>query len=80
MGRADIRAAIADYEASQSALQLELAKQYPDVHLNPGFQWDQGESKWQLGLTVDRRISFPLPRIAGKLFPYNEFVLIASKR
>jgi SAM-dependent methyltransferase len=33
----------------------------------------------QLGLKVDRRISFPLPRIAGKAFPYNEFVLIASK-
>ncbi|GAB2990116.1 glycosyltransferase [Amycolatopsis acidiphila] len=33
----------------------------------------------QLGLVVDRRQSFPLPRFAGKLFPYNEFVLIAHK-
>jgi hypothetical protein len=33
----------------------------------------------QLGLTVVRGLSFPFPRIAGKLFPYNEFVLIASK-
>ncbi|WP_200834242.1 glycosyltransferase [Amycolatopsis alkalitolerans] len=33
----------------------------------------------QLGLAVERRISFPLPRFAGKAFPYNEFVLIARK-
>jgi hypothetical protein len=33
----------------------------------------------QLGLVVERRISFPLPRFAGKVFPYNEFVLIARK-
>lgn len=33
----------------------------------------------QLGLEVDRRISFPLPRAAGKYFTYNEFVLVARK-
>lgn len=33
----------------------------------------------QLGLTVTRRLSFPLPRAAGKVFPYNEFVLVARK-
>lgn len=33
----------------------------------------------QLGLTVARRLSFPLPRAAGKLFAYNEFVLVARK-
>ncbi|HWE88468.1 MAG TPA: class I SAM-dependent methyltransferase [Pseudonocardiaceae bacterium] len=32
----------------------------------------------QLGLAVHRRLSFPLPRSAGKVFPYNEFVLVAS--
>jgi len=46
--RADILSALAEYDASQSALQLEIAKQYPDVHLSPGYQWDQGENKWQL--------------------------------
>ena len=44
--RADIAAALVEYEASQTALRLEIAKQYPDVHLGSGFQWDQGESKW----------------------------------
>ncbi|TVT03577.1 class I SAM-dependent methyltransferase [Amycolatopsis bartoniae] len=33
----------------------------------------------QLGLTVEERRSFPFPRFAGKFFPYNEFVLVASK-
>jgi outer membrane protein TolC len=51
--RADILSALADYAASQAALRLEIAKQYPDFHINPGYQWDQGESKWQLGLTVE---------------------------
>jgi outer membrane protein TolC len=51
--RPDILGALADYEASQSALQLEIAKQYPDVHLQPGYEFDQGDSKWSLGLTVE---------------------------
>jgi outer membrane protein TolC len=53
LNRADIRAALAQYAASQSALQLEIAKQYPDVHLNPGYELDQTDNKWSLGLTVD---------------------------
>jgi len=44
---------LAEYAASQSALQLELAKQYPDLHLGTGYQWDQGEHKWSLGLGMD---------------------------
>ena len=36
---ADVRGALAEYAASQSALQLEIAKQYPDVHLGPGYDW-----------------------------------------
>jgi outer membrane protein TolC len=51
--RPDILGALAEYAASQSALQLEIAKQYPDVHLQPGYEFDQGDSKWSLGFTVD---------------------------
>lgn len=53
LSRPDILGALAEYEAAQSALQLELARQYPDVHLQPGYQFDQGDSKWSLGLTVE---------------------------
>jgi SAM-dependent methyltransferase len=31
----------------------------------------------ELGLRVERSYSFPLPRRAGPIFPYNEFVVIA---
>lgn len=33
----------------------------------------------QLGLRTVRRMSFPLPRAAGPVFPYNEFVLLSTK-
>jgi outer membrane protein TolC len=52
-GRADILVALAEYAASQSALQLEIAKQYPDVHLGPGYQYDQGDHKFSLALTAE---------------------------
>lgn len=51
--RSDILAALADYAAAEDDLRLEIAKQYPDVHLNPGYQFDQGDNKWSLGLTVE---------------------------
>lgn len=53
VGRADVLALLSEYAASQSALQLEIAKQYPDVHFNPGYQYDQGENKWQLGISME---------------------------
>jgi outer membrane protein TolC len=52
LNRSDILGALAEYAASQSALHLEIAKQYPDIHLGPGYQYDQGNNKWSLGLTV----------------------------
>jgi cobalt-zinc-cadmium efflux system outer membrane protein len=48
--RADILAALAEYAAAEATLRLEVAKQYPDVHLNPGYQLDAGENKWALGV------------------------------
>jgi outer membrane protein TolC len=53
LNRADVRGALAEYAASQSALQLEIAKQYPDLHLNPGYELDQTDNKWSLGVTLE---------------------------
>lgn len=50
--RADILSALAEYAASESALRLEVAKQYPDIHLATGYEFDQGDDKWALGLSV----------------------------
>ncbi len=32
------------------------------------------------GFTPTRRYSFPFPRVVGRIFPYNEFVLVADRR
>ena len=56
--RADVRAALERYAASQSALQLEIARQWPDIHIGPGFAWNAqlvGDREWDL------RLSLPLP-------------------
>lgn len=52
LNREDLLAALAEYQASQSSLQLEIARQYPDVQLGPGYEFDQSEDKWTLGLSV----------------------------
>ncbi len=55
LNRADVREALADYATSQSALQLEIANQYPDLHLGPGYEWNNGnagDSMWSLGATL----------------------------
>jgi outer membrane protein TolC len=49
--RADLRASLADYAAAESALQLEVAKQYPDLHLGPGYSYDTGTHRIAFGLT-----------------------------
>jgi outer membrane protein TolC len=51
--RTDILGALADYSAIESALQLEVAKQYPDIHLSPGYEFDQGDNKWGVGLSME---------------------------
>ena len=53
--RADILSALADYAASEERVRLEVAKQYPDLKLGPGYKLDQNVNKWMLG------IGFELP-------------------
>ncbi|MGH8143911.1 MAG: TolC family protein [Steroidobacteraceae bacterium] len=55
LGRADLRAALADYAATQAALQLQIALQYPQIHLGPGYTWNAqlaGDSQWVLGVSL----------------------------
>ena len=47
--RLDIRRGLADYAVAEAALRLEIARQYPDVILRPGYIWDQGDRIWALG-------------------------------
>jgi cobalt-zinc-cadmium efflux system outer membrane protein len=51
-GRADLLAELDRYAAAETALRLEVARQYPNLQLGPGYKWDQGENKWVLGLSL----------------------------
>ena len=69
LGRADVRAALERYALSQSALQLQIARQWPDIHLGPGFAWNAqlaGDRQWELGL------SLPLPILNHNQGPIAE--------
>ena len=62
LGRPDLLSALAKYEASQAALQLEIAKQYPDIHLGPGYLYNRdGDS-----------LVLPVSFVALPLFNRNE--------
>ena len=55
LNRADVLAALSEYEASQAALQLEISRQYPDIHIGPGYTFDAGAHKFLLpvsGITL----------------------------
>ena len=51
LNRLDIRASLAHYEAAESKLRLEIAKQYPDITLSPAKALDQGDKIWSLGFS-----------------------------
>jgi cobalt-zinc-cadmium efflux system outer membrane protein len=48
--RADVRSAVVGYSLAEQALRLEVAKQYPEVHLGPGYTWDHGVKRLQFNL------------------------------
>lgn len=71
LGRSDVRAALERYAASQSALQLQIALQWPDIHLGPGYAWNAqlvGDRAWDL------RLSLPLP-----ILNHNQGPIAAAK-
>ena len=52
LNRLDIREALARYQAAEARLRLEVARQYPDITLSPGFLWDQGDLVWSVGAAI----------------------------
>lgn len=51
--RADIRSSLSQYAASEAKLKLEVANQYPNIVLGPGYTFDQGDHKYSIPLTLD---------------------------
>ncbi len=52
LNRLDIRRSLAEYAAAEAALQLEVAKQYPDLHIGPNYAFDDSANKYKLGVSI----------------------------
>jgi outer membrane protein TolC len=50
--RHEVTRALGRYAVAESRLRLEVARQYPDLQLGPGFVWDQGVNRWTLALAL----------------------------
>ena len=48
--RTDVQGSLQEYEAAQAAVQLEVANQYPNVTLSPGYNYDLGINRYILNL------------------------------
>jgi outer membrane protein, heavy metal efflux system len=52
LNRLDVRAALAQYAAAESSLQLEIAKQYPDIDIGPGYSYEEKLSYFTVGVAA----------------------------
>ena len=66
-GRSDVQALLADYAAAEAALALQVADQYPNVTLGPGFSFDSGADRYIL-----------LPQLQLPLFNHNQGPIAAA--
>jgi cobalt-zinc-cadmium efflux system outer membrane protein len=51
LNRLDVRRSLAQYTAAESGLQLEIAKQYPDVNIGPGYTYEEKHSFFTVGFS-----------------------------
>lgn len=51
LNRLDVRQALATYAGAEAGLQLEIAKQYPDIQVGPGYTYEEGSNFFTLGLS-----------------------------
>jgi outer membrane protein, heavy metal efflux system len=50
--RLDVQRALEQYQAAQAALQLEVARQYPDINLGPGYNYEESANFIALSLST----------------------------
>ena len=53
LNRLDLRQALAEYQASQANLRLQIAKQYPDLQLAPNASHQEGFNNFSLGVVLE---------------------------
>jgi len=51
LNRLDVRLALERYAVAEAKLKLEIAKQYPDLTISPGYTYEFGNKIWSLGLS-----------------------------
>ena len=51
LNRLDVRRSLAQYAAAEADLQLEIAKQYPDISIGPGYTYEERNSFFTVGLS-----------------------------
>ena len=51
LNRLDLRIALERYASTEAKLKLEIAKQYPDLNISPGYAYEFGDKVWSLGLS-----------------------------
>jgi outer membrane protein, heavy metal efflux system len=52
INRLEVRGALAQYAATEAALKLEIAKQYPDLDIGPGYSYEERQSYFTIGLSA----------------------------
>jgi outer membrane protein, heavy metal efflux system len=53
LNRSDVHSAVAGYSVAEEALRLEVAKQFPQVHIGPAYTWDHGVHRLQFNLSME---------------------------
>lgn len=52
LNRLDVRRSLAQYAAAEADLQLEIAKQYPDINIGPGYTYEETHSFFTVGFST----------------------------
>ncbi len=51
--RPDIHVALDNYAAAEAQLRLAILRQYPAISIGPGYEYDQGDNKYLLSLSIN---------------------------
>jgi outer membrane protein, heavy metal efflux system len=52
INRLDVRSALEQYAAAEADLRLQIAKQYPDIDIGPGYTYEEKQSYFTLGFSA----------------------------
>ncbi|HEY3852211.1 MAG TPA: TolC family protein, partial [Steroidobacteraceae bacterium] len=52
INRLDVRSALERYAAAEADLRVQIAKQYPDIDIGPGYSYEENQSYFTLGFSA----------------------------